>query len=58
MTTTKAPKLAPKKRDPLKTARNKRIQALKDKLRDLLPAVLEETGHSDERSFSGRSVAK
>jgi hypothetical protein len=40
------------KRDPRKTARNKKIERMKDKLRSMLPRVLKETGLSDEQSLN------
>lgn len=40
------------KRDPLKTARNKVIKAMKDELRSILPKVLKETGIKDEASLN------
>jgi hypothetical protein len=40
------------KRDPRKTARNKKIEAMKTELRSLLPKVLQETGISDESSLN------
>lgn len=50
----KAAKAAPKKRDPVKTARNKRINEMKEQLRALLPAVLAETGFRDEKSLNAK----
>ena len=40
------------KRDPNKTARNKRITAMKERLRELLPKVLKETGLDSENLFA------
>jgi hypothetical protein len=46
------------KRDPIKTARNKRIEDMKDKLRTLLPTVLKETGFSTESSLNAKIGGK
>lgn len=46
------------KRDPVKTARNKRIEEMKEQLRDLLPTVLKETGFSDEASLNAKIGGK
>lgn len=46
------------KRDPNKTARNKRISAMKTRLRDLLPAVLKETGIDSEASLNAKIGGK
>lgn len=46
------------KRDPIKTARNKRIHEMKHQLRDLLPTVLKETGFSDEASLNAKIGGK
>lgn len=46
------------KRDPVKTARNKRIAELKTQLRALLPQVLKETGVPDEHSFNAKIGGK
>ena len=46
------------KRDPVKTARNKRIAELKKQLRALLPQVLKETGVPDESSFNAKIGGK
>ena len=46
------------KRDPLKTARNKRIAEYKLQLRALLPQVLKETGVADELSFNAKIGGK
>jgi hypothetical protein len=43
------------KRDPLKTARNKRIRDIKDQLRALLPTVLKETGFTCEASLTAKT---
>jgi hypothetical protein len=40
------------KRDPRKTARRKRVAAMKTRLRKLLPAVLSETGFAGEQSLN------
>jgi len=42
------------KRDPIKTARNKRIRDVKDQLRALLPTVLKETGFKCEASLNAK----
>jgi hypothetical protein len=42
------------KRDPIKTARNKRIRDVKDQLRALLPTVLKETGFTCEASLNAK----
>ena len=44
------------KRDPAKTARNKRITDMKEQLRKLLPTVLKETGFADVVAISGISA--
>jgi hypothetical protein len=41
-----------KKRDPNKTARNRIIEAIKTKLRELLPVVIAETGIKSEQSLN------
>ncbi|WP_207494917.1 hypothetical protein [Aridibaculum aurantiacum] len=46
------------KRDPEKTARNKVIKELKEKLRALLPSVLEATGFESEYSLHGKIGGK
>lgn len=46
------------KRDPNKTARNKRIAAMKDQLRALLPRVLKETGLDSEASLNAKIGGK
>lgn len=46
------------KRDPIKTARNKRIEDMKDQLRALLPAVLKETGFTSEASLNAKIGGK
>jgi hypothetical protein len=56
-TKTKA-KPKPKKRDPIKTARNKEIAAMTAKLRALLPTVLAETGISDQASLNAKIGGK
>jgi len=40
------------KRDPAKTARNKKIESMKQELRAMLPQVLAHTGLADERSLN------
>lgn len=45
---------AGKKRDPLKTARNKRIKEMSEQLRALLPQVLADTGYKDEASLNAK----
>jgi len=57
----KAPSAAkppPKKRDPIKTARNKKIEEMKQELRALLPTVLKETGFKDEASLNAKIGGK
>jgi len=46
------------KRDPNKTARNKRITTMKDQLRALLPKVLKETGLDSEASLNAKIGGK
>lgn len=46
------------KRDPNKTARNKRIAAMKTRLRELLPKVLKETGIDSEASLNAKIGGK
>lgn len=46
------------KRDPAKTARNKRIKDMKEQLRKLLPTVLKETGFADEASLNAKIGGK
>jgi hypothetical protein len=46
------------KRDPNKTARNKRIAAMKERLRELLPNVLAETGIDNEASLNAKIGGK
>lgn len=46
------------KRDPNKTARNKRIEAMKVQLRALLPTVLKETGLDSEASLNAKIGGK
>lgn len=46
------------KRDPAKTARNKRIAEFKEELRALLPQVLKETGVPDESSLNAKIGGK
>jgi len=46
------------KRDPNKTARNKRIAAMKERLRALLPQVLKETGIGGEASLNAKIGGK
>jgi hypothetical protein len=46
------------KRDPRKTARNKKIDTMKSELRSLLPKVLKETGISDEKSLNATIGSK
>tara|TARA_E500000318_G_scaffold107534_1_gene116977 strand:- start:1874 stop:2947 length:1074 start_codon:yes stop_codon:yes gene_type:complete len=46
------------KRDPNKTARNKRIEEMKNELRDLLPTVLKETGFVSESSLNAKIGGK
>lgn len=46
------------KRDPNKTARNKRVAAMKDQLRELLPTVLKETGIDSEASLNAKIGGK
>jgi len=46
------------KREPVKTARNRRIREMKDQLRGLLPAVLAETGFADEASLNATIGSK
>ena len=46
------------KRDPNKTARNKRITKMKDQLRALLPKVLKETGLDGEASLNAKIGGK
>jgi hypothetical protein len=46
------------KRDPNKTARNKRIKDMKVQLRDMLPTVLKETGVKDEASLNAKIGGK
>lgn len=51
-------KTAPKKRDPIKTARNREIAAMTAKLRALLPDVLSQTGIKDEASLNAKIGGK
>lgn len=53
-----ASKPAPRKRDPIKTARNKKIKELTEELRALLPTVLKETGFKDEASLNAKIGGK
>ena len=46
------------KRDPNKTARNKRVAAMKERLRELLPTVLKETGLATEASLNAKIGSK
>jgi hypothetical protein len=46
------------KRDPNLTARNKRIKVMKERLRKLLPAVLNETGIESEPSLNAKIGSK
>ena len=46
------------KRDPNKTARNKRIEAMKVQLRALLPAALTETGLDSEAPLNAKIGGK
>jgi hypothetical protein len=46
------------KRDPNKTARNKRIASMKERLRELLPKVLKETGIDSEASLNAKIGGK
>ncbi|WDI40471.1 hypothetical protein [Bremerella sp. P1] len=46
------------KRDPNKTARNRIIAAIKEKLRSLLPRVLKDTGYSSEASLNATIGSK
>ncbi|MGM4998260.1 hypothetical protein AB8A05_05940 [Tardiphaga sp. 538_B7_N1_4] len=46
------------KRDPAKTARNKRIKDMSKQLRDLLPTVLADTGFKDEASLNAKIGGK
>lgn len=46
------------KRDPNKTARNRMIEAIKFKLREMLPAVLKETGLNSEQSLNATIGSK
>jgi hypothetical protein len=46
------------KRDPAKTARNKRIKDMKAQLRELLPTVLKETAFTDEASLNAKIGGK
>lgn len=46
------------KRDPNKTARNRMIEAIKLKLREMLPEVLEETGFNNEQSLNATIGSK
>ena len=46
------------KRDPAKTARNRKIESLKQALRDLLPLVLQETGYRNEGSLNATIGSK
>ncbi|WP_271606207.1 MULTISPECIES: hypothetical protein [unclassified Bradyrhizobium] len=51
-------KTAPKKRAPIKTARNKEIAAMTAKLRALLPDVFAQTGIKDEASLNAKIGGK
>lgn len=51
-------KPAPKKRDPIKTARNKKIREMTEELQALLPAVLKETGFKDQASLNAKIGGK
>jgi hypothetical protein len=46
------------KRDPIETARNKRIEDMKDQLRTLLPTVLKDTGFATESSLNAKIGGK
>ncbi len=46
------------KRDPNKTARNRRISAMKERLRELLPTVLADTGLANEASLNAKIGSK
>ncbi|AHZ67854.1 putative Type IIA topoisomerase, A subunit [Pseudomonas mandelii JR-1] len=46
------------KRDPNKTARNRMIASIKEKLRELLPTVLAETGFAGEQSLNATLGSK
>ena len=58
MATATKTKRARKRRDPIKTARNKEIAALTAKLRALLSVVLAETGIRDEASLNAKIGGK
>jgi len=46
------------KRDPDKTARNRIVEAIKVKLRSILPQVLKETGYTSEASLNATIGSK
>jgi hypothetical protein len=54
MAKARKPKTKRRKRDPMKTARNKEIASMTDALRELLPAVLAETGIDTEASLNAK----